>query len=91
MNPSKLYGPLFLALHNFENLVGLHTVSLTVDSCSGLLGRGIGEAENSLVFFAVPVVSVINSILPLHREVFLMGLIKFLFIDLSNGSVFSSS
>ena len=54
-------------MFNFENLIGLHTVSLTVDSSKGLLGRSFGKAENSPLFFAVPVVGDINSILPLHR------------------------
>ena len=59
-------------------------MSLTVYSSKGLLGRSFGKAENSPVFFAMPVVGDLNPMLPLHRKVFLMGLIKLLFCDVSN-------
>jgi len=56
-------------------------MSLTVDSSKGSLGRSFGEAENSSFFFVVPVVGDLNPIVPLHRKVSLMGLIKLLFFE----------
>jgi len=59
-------------------------MSLPVDSSKGFLGRSFGKAEDSSFFLAVPVVGDFNPMLRLHRKVFLMGLIKLLFCDVSN-------
>jgi hypothetical protein len=74
-------------LLNFENLIGLKTMSLRVDSSKGLLTGSFGKAENSSFFLAVLVVGDLNPVLPLHSKVFLMGLLKLLFFDVSDISM----